>query len=171
MRRDERRVVLGLKTRRLLDVDIRIEGMGRFLQYLRGKKRLMEDMRPVFQKIRYEFYEHMEDVFESEGAILGERWTPLNRRYAAWKAKRFPGRKILERTGKLKRSLTGKGGAGAVVELDKDELSIGTDVWYAHRHQEGVPAFNLPPRPFLHPPPKLVRRWADLIRAHVVEND
>ena len=42
--------------------------------------------------------------FATQGSIYGSRWQPLSPKYAQWKAKRFPGRGLLERTGMMRRS-------------------------------------------------------------------
>jgi phage gpG-like protein len=80
--------------------------------------------------------------FEEEGRP--ERWPPLSPGYALWKAARYPGRKILERTGALRSSI--RVGIEPTVPA---ALVASTDVPYAAAHQFGMPQRNLPPRPFL----------------------
>jgi phage gpG-like protein len=80
--------------------------------------------------------------FDQEGRP--ERWPPLSPGYALWKAARYPGRKILERTGALRSSI--RVGIDPTVPA---ALVASTDVPYAAAHQFGVPQRNLPPRPFL----------------------
>lgn len=43
-------------------------------------------------------------VFASRGQVIGEPWARLNDSYAAWKARKFPGRPPLIRTGLMQRS-------------------------------------------------------------------
>ena len=43
-------------------------------------------------------------VFASRGQVIGEPWARLNNNYAAWKARKFPGRPPLIRTGLMQRS-------------------------------------------------------------------
>ena len=80
--------------------------------------------------------------FEEEGRP--ERWPPLSPGYALWKAARYPGRKILERTGALRSSIR-----VGIEPTAPAALVASTDVPYAAAHQFGVPPRNLPPRPFL----------------------
>lgn len=47
------------------------------------------------------------EVFASRGRVIAEPWAPLNDRYAAYKARRFPGRPPLIRTGLMIRSFKG----------------------------------------------------------------
>jgi len=49
-----------------------------------------------------EFYR--DEVFDTEGQIYGNRWQTLTPTYASWKGKKYPGRGILFRTGKLRNS-------------------------------------------------------------------
>lgn len=42
------------------------------------------------------------DVWETEGAVFGEPWAPLNPKYAKRKAKKYPGAGILEATGTMR---------------------------------------------------------------------
>ena len=78
--------------------------------------------------------------FPTEGAHgASGKWAPLTARYAAWKARRYPGRKILELTGLLKGSLTSAGHPDEVVQESKTSLWVGTAVPYAQYHQFGTP--------------------------------
>jgi phage gpG-like protein len=43
-------------------------------------------------------------VFDTEGQIYGSRWQQLSPTYASWKGKKYPGRGILFRTGRLRNS-------------------------------------------------------------------
>jgi phage gpG-like protein len=80
----------------------------------------------------------IERNFEEEGRPV--RWTPLSPRYAAYKARRYAaGLRILERSGRLRRSITTRLGAGALV--------TSTDAPHAVLHQSGTR--RLPARPFL----------------------
>ena len=76
--------------------------------------------------------------FDSEGARSPSgRWRPLSAKYAAWKARRFPGAKILERTGALKRSLASYG-PGSVVDYGPNSVFIGSSIHYGPYHQTGT---------------------------------
>lgn len=44
------------------------------------------------------------EVFASRGRVIDESWASLNPSYAAWKARTFPGRPPLVRTGEMMRS-------------------------------------------------------------------
>lgn len=92
---------------------------------------------------------HHGRTFDSEGAATGpkRRWVPLSPRYAAIKARDFPGRPLLVRTTALRRALV-EGGPGSRVRETKDSVEIGVtgDVGkIAGYHQKGTP--RMPARP------------------------
>ncbi len=80
----------------------------------------------------------IERNFDEEGRPL--RWAPLAPDYARRKARRFgPGLRILQRSGRLRRSIVTRLEAGAIV--------ASTNLPYAPFHQFGTR--TIPPRPFL----------------------
>lgn len=78
-----------------------------------------------------------EEQFSSKGKRGGEEWVKLSDEYAAWKARRYPGRPILVLKGKLKESLTQSGG-GHIFIPGKLGMAFGTKVPYAVYHQTGT---------------------------------
>ncbi len=104
------------------------------------------DWRKIWPVFGDSFYAFLKKQFETEGAEgLGQQWTELSAAYARWKQKRYPGTKILERTGKLKASLTSEKAEHAVFEPKAQSLTIGSDLPYALYHQTGT-ASGLPQR-------------------------
>lgn len=97
------------------------------------------------------FFEDVQANFDREGAAVGG-WKPLSPAYAAWKARHYPGRKILERTLRLRRSLTWHGGLFAsggfrgglgregIFRPNRTSLEAGTGVPYGLYHQRGARA-------------------------------
>jgi phage gpG-like protein len=100
--------------------------------------------------VRYaapKLYRDIERNFEEQG-VLSETagWTPLSPGYAAWKAKHYPGRPLLVRSGALKESLTFDGdgpGPEGLFEASRDGLIFGTRIKYARHHQR--PTGSRPP--------------------------
>lgn len=92
--------------------------------------------------IRYaspKLYRDIEGNFDNEGKDAGG-WEPLSKPYAAWKAKHYPGRKMLVRTGAMKQSLTFDGekpGPEGLFEASRNALVFGTRIKYAQYHQRG----------------------------------
>ncbi len=124
------------------------------------------DLRKPFSMMADEFFESMANVFSAEGAFEERsRWQELSPAYAKWKARHFPGRKILERTGRMKRSLTTKGGPDNVLEITPKSLSVGTRVPYAMYHQKGTS--RMPMRKIIELTNAQKRRWVRIMHTYM----
>tara|TARA_R100001594_G_scaffold25875_3_gene50415 strand:+ start:1419 stop:2141 length:723 start_codon:yes stop_codon:yes gene_type:complete len=76
------------------------------------------------------FRAHERRQFETEGSQTGARWEKLSTKgakggYDAWKARRFPGQPILQRSGVLYRAMTQKGAPGSIEKVDRKNLFVG----------------------------------------------
>jgi len=99
----------------------------------------ISDWRPIWPVFADTFYAYIRSQFSSEGEEgLGAKWAKLSDSYAAWKAKHFPGKPILQRTGALIASLTGASAPGAVYQPQPHSLTIGSTIPYALYHQTGT---------------------------------
>lgn len=79
--------------------------------------------------------------FDSRGSgpITGA-WAPLTEKYAKWKARKYPGKPILELTGALRAALTTSTDSKALRSTVGNSLSYGTKgIEYASAHQTGTP--------------------------------
>jgi phage gpG-like protein len=94
------------------------------------------DAREPLQEVTKDFWQMEQKQFDSEGGASGG-WASLKPDYAKWKARHFPGAKILEQTGTLKGSLTNQN-PWTVNELEKLKVTLGTKVGYAGYHQTGT---------------------------------
>jgi phage gpG-like protein len=104
----------------------------------------IEDLRPVWDEVERAFYKIEEEQFASEGAKgRSGKWKELSSPYKEIKAKTHPGMPILQRSGKLQRSLTGNT-SDSVLRKEKQEFAIGTKLFYAPFHMEGTK--NMPAR-------------------------
>ena len=105
------------------------------LEDLEGLKAGLGDLAPVYRgPIHNIFKTFIKAHFTSEGGYSGEKWAPLNPTYAAWKAKHYPGRGILQREGRLFDSLQGSGG-DSIIRVTPTGAEFGTKVPYAVYHQ------------------------------------
>ena len=78
---------------------------------LRGMRDRGRDFRPCYNRALNVIFAHEAQLFRQEGETLDkQRWAELAPVYKTWKGKAYPGRKILELTGKLVRQLSGEGG-------------------------------------------------------------
>jgi phage gpG-like protein len=119
-------------------------------------------------RIVRKFREQEARRFSTENALgPAGKWAALSPGYAAWKAKRYPGAKILERTGALRASLVGDGNGSVVVTLP-NAVFIGSNVPYAQYHQTGTG--SMPARPPINPSDRDVSEWmAEILRAFHAE--
>lgn len=108
------------------------------VQVSRAFQELAEGARDLSEPFRYvadALLEAVREQFESEGAHgLGSRWRPLNPEYAAWKQARYPGRKILVRTGGMKGAFLNRQQSTRVTPRS---LVYEPRVDYAAPHQRG----------------------------------
>lgn len=68
--------------------------------------------------------------FSTSGGAIGESWNNLRPGYELWKAKHYPGRGILQRTGELQKGFRKK--------VSPKQLEIVNVVGYAKFHQFGT---------------------------------
>jgi phage gpG-like protein len=93
--------------------------------------------------------------FEQEG--IGRRWKRLQPDYRRWKEQNYPGRKILELTGRLKAAATGKSGEW-YIKKERKKLEYGVrGIPYAEIHAKG----GVIPRHFVKPVRKKVLHWVE----------
>lgn len=122
--------VLGLK-----DYQFSLDRLGDLVSFL-GKD--------TWDKVVEVFYKAEKVVFSSEGSPEG--FAALSPKYAEWKARNFPGKKIMQRTGALEEALTGTGATpGMAVPIKKyvnnktaQGITMGVRSPYAKAHQEGL---------------------------------
>lgn len=82
---------------------------------------------------------------EGDGPYAGH-WAALSEAYAAWKAKKYPGKPLLVRTGELREALTSSSSPLAARDYSATQFAFGTvGLEYASFHQVGA-AF-MPARP------------------------
>ena len=121
-----------------------LKGDDELLAVIRATRNRVGDLRPFWGSIAAVFSDREEYLFSSGGA---GNWPPLTDKYAAWKAKNYPGKPILSLEGPLKESLTPKfgktGSSGAknphtVYEEKPSMLTIGTSWPYGVFHHEGI---------------------------------
>lgn len=123
----------------------------------------IKDARPVWDKLAGRFARLERRQFAGEGTFSGG-WAPLSPAYAAWKARHYPGKPILERTGELKRDLTER--PLAIEVLEPGFLLLGTAREYGEFHQRG--AGDLPQRRPIEFPEGERREWVKVLQRFIV---
>ena len=123
------------------------------------------DLRPAWPAIIEDFYAEEKAQFESQGSHGGAGWQPLSEKYAKWKEVKFPGKPILEQSGKLLRSLTQAGAEKGVARKGKKRLTLGTKSRLARWAQEGTD--REPARPVMQLGPAFEQRCWEHIREYL----
>jgi phage gpG-like protein len=95
------------------------------------------DVRPAWNAIIGRLERLEAEQFDSQGGRGSGGWAPLAPATVAEKARRGLDPRILHATGRLRASLTGRGG-DAIRESHPDEMRFGTSVPYARFHQQGT---------------------------------
>lgn len=97
----------------------------------------VKDLRPAFWNITKLFWNIEKQQFDTEGGHGSGGWQALSPKYEEWKARNYPGKPILQRSGRLMQSLTGQTG-DTVKQMEPLLLRLGTSVEYAIYHQQGT---------------------------------
>lgn len=118
------------------------------------------DLTPAWELIRQRFVAYEQKWFSSEG---DGNWPALSPDYARWKAKHFPGQKILVRTGQLKASLEGPD----IAIMEPSYAVFGTGDPVAAYHQTG--GGNLPRRRVIDLDDDERTEWVRVLQRYLVE--
>jgi len=97
----------------------------------------VQDASEAFEEIAKDFKELEAQQFDSEGATGSGGWKPLSSSYASWKAKWYPGAKLLVLSGLMKESLAGEN-PWTIKEVSPLSMRLGTRIPYAFHHQTGT---------------------------------
>jgi phage gpG-like protein len=128
----------------------------------------IQDAGEAFEAIADHQKKIWQKQFAQEGRYTGAAWSPLSPPYARWKAKNYPGKPILQRTGKLMESMTQR--PFGIDEITDKSMTIGTDVPYAQYHQRGTE--HMPARPLIGPPPTSdVKVFAKIMQSWIVRRN
>jgi phage gpG-like protein len=148
----------------MVEFEFNVLGQVAFSRGMNSYAQNVQDWRQVFEEIYDNFADIEKKIFQRRG--FPNRWTKLSPSYAAWKRVHYPGKPIMQLTGALLASLTGRGQATAqntIKIIEKLRAEFGTDLPYAHAHQHGFPARNLPARPIVQLRPSDMDTWAEMI--------
>jgi phage gpG-like protein len=127
----------------------------------------VDDLRPVWEALADRFASLEGRQFATEGRYGSGGWAPLSPRYAAWKARHYPGKTILRRTDDLYRSLTER---PLGVEVIEPRFAIfGTAVEYGQYHQHGTA--HMPRRRPVEFPESERREWVKVLQRFLVTGE
>lgn len=149
------------------DLQIKVDGLEGIQNKMKVVEAEIKDFTSVFHLIADDFRRTEKYKFEAEGAYDGaKKWEALSPKYAERKQKEVGHKKILEYSGKLKKSLTNKGDANHTLIIKPTKMEIGTRVkvkgWnLARLHHHGTR--RLPERKIIELTDVMVKRWTDLM--------
>jgi len=101
--------------------------------------------------------------FSSEGSYASGGWSPLSPKYAAWKARHYPGQPILVATGALSASLTQR--PFGVESIEPHSMAIGSDNEVGGYHQNGTD--KMPQRRVVELTGPTRAEWVKIAQRHV----
>lgn len=129
---------------------------------LLGYAERARDMRPAWEQIKQRFVAYEQDWFTSEGEGT---WPALSPSYAHWKARHFPGRPILVRTGDLRDSVT----KPDIAVMEPGYAIFGTADPKAVYHQKGDG--RLPRRRVIDIGEEERREWVRVVQRYLAGED
>jgi hypothetical protein len=142
---------------------VQLKGVKPAQDFVVRQVKRIKDISPAMQRVVSDYYRIQREWFQSEG---GGRWLPLNRRYAAWKGKYFPGKPILRLTDKLYNEVTGRNRHHQIRRSGLQVFILGVPYWI--EHEEGRPSMNLPQREVISPwIAQRVDTWGEMVTQHL----
>jgi phage gpG-like protein len=146
-------------------VTVRLETLGTrdLIQSLSRIGQQINNFSEPFRSIAQSFWKINEANLQAEGKP--ERFKQLTYKYQKWKHKAYPGKKIMQLTGRLYDSLTAHNQTetqDTIAIITPKYAELGTNTPYANAHQEGVG--NLPERKVVQITEKHEMAWARIIQ-------
>lgn len=136
-------------------IKVTVKGSQRAIDKLRSLGKLdFSNSLDLIGKYMTDFYGRQ--VFDTEGSIIGENWSPLNPQYEFAKRTKYPGAGILVASGKLRSSFR--------YFHTSTKLLFDNPTEYAMVHQKGYPPKNIPQRKFFKVDAERTRRIAEILR-------
>jgi len=154
----------------LFGISLKIEGME---QAFADLDRFMSKVdkpfldRQLVTDLQREFFKAEKKQFATEGGFGSAGWPKLSPEYRKWKRKHYPGKKILELKGRLKRSLTTSMGDSILqVERSGRRLTMGSTDPKAKYHQHGTS--KMPKRPPIDTPKEQNVAYHKIVQRRIV---
>lgn len=116
-----------------------IEGETQVSRNLRIVADRVKDWSPAFELVAETLKNvFSRDVFQSQGAVIGEHWSPLSKAYALRKARLYPGKGLLEASSTMRNSFTSL--------FNATSAAIWNEATYFKFHQSNQPRTKMPRR-------------------------
>lgn len=128
----------------MLNIQFEIDGAVGFDRSFSRFGNELANFAPIWRDLLPVLRQTMLEQFQGKGVGPDGAWKPLTEKYARWKAKKYPGMPILQRTGDTFRALTTATG-NSIVVIGQTSMIFGVALPYPIYHQRG--GKNLPRRP------------------------
>ena len=140
----------------------------------------VQNFEPVWRQIAKDLMELEEQIFATQGSVIGRPWAPLSPKTIRQKQRKGFPLEPLVRTGRLKASLTDESSNEMVLDIDPLGLTFGSarlvdrgDWFLAPIHHFGAPRRNIPARALMPDNQFLAERyrerWQDYFLNHLSE--
>jgi phage gpG-like protein len=113
----------------------------------------VQNFEPVWRQIAKDLMELEEQIFATQGSVIGRPWAPLSPKTIRQKQRKGFPLEPLVRTGRLRASLTDESSDEMVLDIDPLGLTFGSarlvdrgDWFLAPIHHFGAPRRNIPAR-------------------------
>jgi phage gpG-like protein len=180
------------KTPGFISYDIKMDQA--FEAGLKRAQQQVEDLRPALKSIAADFYRSEKSIFMLKSAggypdfkispITTDKgtYTPKESAYKIRKKKMYGfDYPLLKATGALADSLLSPSGKGSIYQLDKQSLTIGSDIPYLKYHQSDEPRSKMPLRKALFIGPETTTpsnpqlqgrmpRWLNILNTYVLRS-
>jgi len=144
----------------MFELVFKIEGETQIARVLTRVEKNLSNFYEPLSKSKDLLLRDVDLAFRTEGKIFGG-WAPLSPEYAAWKAQRYPGRGILERTGKMRKSFRST--------VTSHKMEIWNSVGYFPYHQSNRPRTKLPRRVMLYIRPESRREIVKIFQEYLLK--
>lgn len=139
----------------------KVSGEEAVVKRFRGMGERAVDARPLWDVLEARFVRMEARQFSSQGHGT---WAPLSPDYSAWKAEHFPGKPILQQTGRLFHSLVDE----LAIAVKEPHMAVfGTDVPEGALHQSGTS--RMPARKVIDFADVEAQMWVDAARDWIFE--
>ena len=147
----------------MIDLRVKVNGTQQVERTLHIVADHISDFSPAFRDVKNAFVRYQREEFKTQGVHGGHAWAVLSPKYLAWKRKHYPGRRILELTGDLRKTLTSQ----LQTFITPRRLVMWSASEVAAYHQEG--AGNLPARKIVAVPQPEKRDWVRILQRFILK--
>jgi phage gpG-like protein len=155
-----------------MGVTVTITGPSRVSKKFKDMQQRADDLTPVWPKVGRYMSNVANRQFVTEGAFLGKPWKPLKPYYRLWKLRNGFSRKILVKTGAMRKKFTGRPMDVEVYGRHSAEFGVADQkaVWQQYgTHKDGKRV--IPPRPILYANRMVKRDVRNIVKDYIVKGD